>query len=179
MKKYLIIISILLAFTSNLNKEDKIVVIPDEAIRFRVVANDNSKTSQQTKLLIKDALEEKLNILLKNSQSINETKSILKSNYQTFDNTIKTTLLTNHLTETYHINYGLNYFPAKKYKGVVYEEGYYESLVITLGNGNGENWWCVLFPPLCLMDTETLPKDVEYKSFVQEMITKYLSSNKS
>ena len=72
------------------------------------------------------------------------------------------------------MNYGINYFPEKKYKGVIYEEGYYESLVITLGKGNGENWWCVLFPPLCLMEGEDNNTDeVEYKSFVKEMIDKY------
>ena len=57
---------------------------------------------------------------------------------------------------------------------VLIEEGYYESLVITLGKGNGENWWCVLFPPLCLMEGEDNNTDeVEYKSFVKEMIDKY------
>ena len=67
----------------------------------------------------------------------------------------------------------MNYFPEKEYKGVVYEEGEYESLVITLGNGLGENFWCVLFPPLCLLDTEEEPENVEYTSFVKEVIDKY------
>ena len=74
----------------------------------------------------------------------------------------------------YKVNFGINYFPEKNYKGVIYEEGYYESLVVTLGSGNGENWWCVLFPPLCLMEgEETNTDEVEYKSFVKEMIDKY------
>ena len=73
------------------------------------------------------------------------------------------------------IHYGLNYFPKKEYKGVIYEEGYYESLVVTLGNGNGDNWWCVLFPPLCLLEAqETNTQDVEYKFFVQDLIDKYM-----
>ena len=57
--------------------------------------------------------------------------------------------------------------------GIVTEEGEYESLVITLGNGLGENFWCVLFPPLCLLDTEEEVEDVEYTSFVKELIDKY------
>ena len=66
-------------------------------------------------------------------------------------------------------------FQKKNYKGVIYEEGYYESLVVTLGSGNGNNWWCVLFPPLCLMEGEDNNTDeIEYKSFVKEMIDKYL-----
>lgn len=67
----------------------------------------------------------------------------------------------------------MNYFPEKEYKGVKYDEGYYESLVITLGEGKGKNWWCVLFPPLCLVEAEESDK-VEYKFFIKELIDKYL-----
>ena len=74
----------------------------------------------------------------------------------------------------YRINFGLNYFPQKKYKGIKYEEGLYESLLITLGEGKGNNWWCVLFPPICLLEAEeTETNEVEYKSFIKEIIEKY------
>lgn len=76
--------------------------------------------------------------------------------------------------EGFKINYGSNYFPEKKYKGITYKEGYYESLVITLGEGKGDNWWCVLFPPLCLIEADE-SRNVEYKSFVKEMFDKYFS----
>ena len=71
----------------------------------------------------------------------------------------------------YTIKYGQNYFPKKQYKGITYNEGYYESLVITLGNGKGDNWWCVLFPPLCLLDNEN-QDEVEYKFLVKELLDK-------
>ena len=66
-------------------------------------------------------------------------------------------------------------FPEKEYKGVVYDEGYYESLLVTLGEGKGDNFWCVLFPPLCLMEAEETDDttEVEYKSFIKEIIEKY------
>ena len=63
---------------------------------------------------------------------------------------------------SYQINYGSNYFPQKKYRGVNYKEGYYESIVISIGASEGDNWWCVLFPNLCLADLET-DTDIEYK----------------
>ena len=72
---------------------------------------------------------------------------------------------------SYELKYGLNFFPEKIYKGVKYEEGYYESLLITLGEGEGNNWWCVLFPPLCIMEAEE-SDEVEYKFFIQEIIEK-------
>lgn len=175
MKKYLILASLILVFIPNLNKESEEIIIPDEAIRFRVVAESNTKEDQETKTIVKEALAEDLDALLKNSTSIDETRSILKENQNHFESLVERTLLTNKVNTTYKVNFGLNYFPEKKYKGVIYEEGYYESLVVTLGSGNGENWWCVLFPPLCLMEgEETSTDEVEYKSFVKEMIDKYL-----
>ena len=174
MKKYLILVSLILVCIPNLNKESEEIVIPDEAIRFRVVAESNTKEDQETKNIVKETLEEDLDTLLKDSTSIDETRSILKENQNHFESLIERTLLTNKINTGYKVNFGLNYFPEKNYKGVIYEEGYYESLVVTIGSGNGENWWCVLFPPLCLMEGEdTNTDEVEYKSFVKEMIDKY------
>ena len=83
--------------------------------------------------------------------------------------------LLNNYNINYDINYGDNYFPEKSYKGVKYESGMYESLVVTLGSGKGENWWCVLFPPLCLMDaTNSDTTDVEYQFFVKNLVEKYM-----
>ena len=68
----------------------------------------------------------------------------------------------------------MNYFPKKEYDGVVYPDGNYESLVITIGDGLGDNWWCVLFPPLCLLDAEdNNTGNIEYKSYVKEVIEKF------
>ena len=175
MKKYLILASLILVFIPNLNKESEEIIIPDEAIRFRVVAESNTKEDQETKTIVKEVLEEDLTILLKDSTSIDETRTILKENQNHFESLVERTLLTNKINTGYKVNFGINYFPEKNYKGVIYEEGYYESLVVTLGAGNGDNWWCVLFPPLCLMEGEiTDSSDIEYKSFVKEMIDKYL-----
>ena len=69
----------------------------------------------------------------------------------------------------------MNYFPEKEYKGLTFDEGKYESLVITLGSGVGKNWWCIMFPPLCLLEAkENNLNEVEYKSYVKTMLDKYL-----
>ena len=72
----------------------------------------------------------------------------------------------------YDINFGYNYFPKKEFKGVEYKEGMYESLVVTLGNGEGNNWWCVLFPPICMIEAEE-STDVEYTTMIKEIMNKY------
>ena len=73
----------------------------------------------------------------------------------------------------YNIDFGYHYFPNKEYKGIEYDEGYYESILVKIGKGEGNNWWCVLFPPLCLLEAEE-STEVEYKFFVQEIIDKFL-----
>jgi len=64
-----------------------------------------------------------------------------------------------------------NEFPEKIYKGIRYNAGNYESLVIKIGEAKGNNYWCVLFPPLCLIDEEI--EEVEYKSKIVELFSKY------
>ena len=71
----------------------------------------------------------------------------------------------------YTVNYGYNYFPNKEYRGIKYNEGYYESIVISIGEAQGDNWWCVLFPNLCLIDLEQ-KNNVEYKYWIVETINK-------
>ena len=111
--------------------------------------------------------------LLKNTKGIEEARRIINSNLDNINNEVKTTLQLLNYKLGYDINFGLNYFPSKEYKGITYNEGYYESLVITLGEGKGDNWWCVLFPPLCLLEAEE-STEVEYTSFVKELLDKYL-----
>ena len=83
-------------------------------------------------------------------------------------------LISNNIEQTFSINYGLNYFPEKNYKGVRYEEGNYESLVVTIGKGKGSNFWCVLFPPLCNLEVDNT-EDVTYKFKVKEIIDSFLN----
>lgn len=152
------------------------VLIPKEAIRFRVIANSNTKIDQMNKRKITSNLEQDLSNLLKDSNSLVQTRMTLKNNIGKFQTNIEQTLKENNIHEDYTIDYGNHYFPAKKYKGVTYPEGEYESLVVTLGNGAGENFWCVLFPPLCLLEAEEGENDeVEYSSFVKEVLDKYFS----
>ena len=88
----------------------------------------------------------------------------------TFEKVVEKTLKDNNYEKVFHINYGKNKFPEKTYQNVTYQEGNYESLVITLGDGCGENFWCVLFPPICFLEEE---EDIEYISFFKEIIDKY------
>ena len=143
------------------------ILIPDNAIRFRIIANSDLKEDQELKLTIKSDVEKELYKLISDAKSIEEARSIISNNLTTVDNILK------KYDVSYDINYGYNYFPIKEYKGITYKEGNYESLVITLGSGLGHNWWCVLFPPLCLLDEEINIENAEYELYVSKLINKF------
>ena len=111
--------------------------------------------------------EEDVYSLLKDVNNIEEAKNIINDNFKYLG------VIIEEETSDYELSFGYNYFPRKVYKGVIYQEGMYESLVVTLGRGEGDNWWCVLFPPLCLLEENENTDDVEYKFLVKELIEKY------
>lgn len=149
------------------------LIIPEDAIRLRVIPNSNSKYDQNIKLKVKKELQTTTYELLKDTKGSKEAERIINANLALIDNRINDLLVHEHYTLGYELHYGQNYFPEKNFKGVTYEEGYYNSLLVTLGEGKGDNWWCVLFPPMCLMEAKE-SEEVEYKFFVQELIEKYL-----
>lgn len=173
MKKVFVFILMLLLVVSVYKKSNDSVKIPDSAIRFRILANSNSPRDQKIKEDIRDKMQKELYSLLQNSKSINDSRKIINSNMSNFDEILKNSM--KDIEYSYSIDYGMHYFPSKTYKGITYDEGNYESLLVTLGSGKGDNWWCVLFPPLCLLEAEESSdvKNVEYKSFIKEIIEKY------
>lgn len=148
-------------------------LIPEDAIRIRVIANSDSEYDQQIKYKVKDSIQVKMFNLLKNVKGSENARKVIKDNLENIKMEVSNTLLSENYNLDFEVNYGKNYFPEKKYKGITYKEGYYESLVITLGEGKGENWWCVLFPPLCLVEAES-STETEYTTFVKELMDKYL-----
>ena len=142
------------------------VVIPSEAIRFRVIANSDSDYDQSIKEKISKDVTLELYNILEGANSIEDVRNSISSNINDIEKVL------NKYNVNYDINYGLNYFPDKLYKGVKYDAGFYESLLITLGKGSGKNWWCVLFPPLCLLEGNE-SEDYEYKVFVKDLIDRF------
>lgn len=157
MKKLIIVLFIISSIYLISNRND--IVIPKDAIRFRIIANSNSLNDQNLKRTIK-------NDLINNVFPNIKTKEDIKNNLSYIDKRLK------EYNVKYDINYGMNYFPEKEYKGIKYPKGNYESLVITLNDGMGDNFWCVMYPPLCLIDDNNT-NNVEYKVLAKEIIDNY------
>lgn len=154
-------------------KAEELIEIPDESIRIRVLANSNESKDQEIKGQVKENIQLYMYELLKDANTKDEATTIIENNMKNINKELDTFLQKINYSDKYNINFGLNYFPEKEYKGIKYKEGLYESLLITLGEGKGNNWWCVLFPPLCLLEAEE-SEEIEYKSLVKEIIEKYI-----
>ena len=167
MKKILVLISIIIMILIYKNELNKFT-IPSNSIRIRIIANSNKIEDQLLKLKVKENVQKKLFKKLNKATNIEQARSIINDSIDEINNEVS------NLTNQYSIKYGYNYFPEKNFYGVKYEDGNYESLVINLGEGKGNNWWCVLFPPLCLLDVEREKNDnVQYKSKVLEILKAY------
>ena len=174
MKKiiFIIIVFIISIFVYiNVNAE---IVIPNNAIRIRVLANSNNVIDQNIKKEVSNYVSKYMYVKLKDVKDVGEANTIINDSISDLNDKIKDIFNKNNYDMNYSINFGDNYFPDKSYKGILYKKGNYKSLVISIGNAEGDNWWCVLFPPLCLLEADELDTgEVEYKTIISEMIEKY------
>ena len=166
-KVFLILILFVIIYVYKINSQS--VIIPDSSIRLRVIPNSNDSKDIFIKEQVKKYLEKDIYTLTKDTQNIEEARSIITDNIPLVESNIKNIFNENTYQQPFDVNFGYNYFPEKTYKGIKYKEGYYESLVISIGNADGDNWWCVLFPNFCLIDKSK----TEYKSYIKEIIQKY------
>lgn len=171
MKKFIVLILSLIIILLIYSSKNSYFKIPKESIRFRIVANSNSPSDQLMKERLRKDIEPIIEKILENSNNINEARINITNNIGRLTLEIDNFLNNNNYDIKYRVNFGDNYFPQKIYKGTLYQEGNYESLVITLGEGEGDNWWCLLFPPLCYMDFDNTD-EVEYKFLIEQIFDK-------
>ena len=166
-KIFLIILGLIIVGVYSQNETE--LSIPDSSIRLRVIPNSNNTKDINIKEQVKDYLETDIYTLLKDTNNIESARNIINNNIPKIENNITNIFKDNNYNIPYEINFGYNYFPEKTYNGEIYEEGEYESLVIYIGEAQGDNWWCVLFPNFCLVDTK---EDTDYKSYFKELLNK-------
>ena len=170
MKKIIIVLALITIVYSVVNTKEEYVIVPKKSVRFRIIPNSNAPKDLYIKEQVKTSIDSVIKEIEK-SKTINEARTSIKENINLVENKVSEVFKENNYNMDFKINYGTNYFPEKIYKGVKYEAGEYESMVVKIGSGSGDNYWCVLFPPLCLMEAEETD-DVEYKFFIKEIIDK-------
>lgn len=139
----------------------------DEIIRFHVIANSNSKEDQALKLKVRDAVLDMVNDGLVaetvsndngsvpvSSLTITESRTYIKKNIDKIAKLAEDVIAKEGYGYKAKAKLGICWIPEKTYGDTTFPAGNYEALNITIGSGNGQNWWCVLFPPLCIIDPE-------------------------
>jgi stage II sporulation protein R len=128
------------------------VVIPKEAIRLRILANSDLDADQALKRLVRDEVNKNITTWVQELTNINDARDLLQSKQPEIQAIAEAVVKKEGSTQSVNVEFGKVQFPTKLYGQFLYPAGEYEAILITLGEGKGANWWCVLFPPLCFLD---------------------------
>ncbi|MFN2744613.1 MULTISPECIES: stage II sporulation protein R [Bacillus] len=127
-------------------------VIPDEAIRLRILANSDSESDQNLKRQIRDEVNQEITNWVEDLTSIQQARQVIRSKLPEIKDIANDVMKRENAEQSVAVRFDKVSFPTKLYGNMVYPAGEYEAVLITLGDGEGANWWCVLFPPLCFLD---------------------------
>lgn len=126
--------------------------IAGEVLRFHVKGHSDSKEDQWIKMQVKERILTYLEPWMKNLAQVDEAKLFVENHFPNMKKEVQETL------NLYGCSYGFSleleerYFPEKTYGDCTFPKGVYESFVITLGEGGGRNWWCMVYPGLCFWE---------------------------
>ncbi|MBM7618661.1 stage II sporulation protein R [Bacillus tianshenii] len=138
--------------SAGLEVKNGAMVIPDEAIRLRILANSDSEEDQELKRKIRDRVNEEITVWVEGLTSMENAREVIQGNIPEIEKIVEEVMVAEGLVQEYNVDFGRVDFPTKMYGKFIYPAGDYEAILITLGEGTGANWWCVLFPPLCFLD---------------------------
>lgn len=129
--------------------------IADSVFRLHVIANSDSKEDQELKLKVRDELLLYMNIISKDSTSKQEAMQIANEHKEEFTQIAEKVIKENGYNYTVNVQIGKADFPTKYYGDITLPAGTYDALKVQIGEAKGQNWWCVMFPPLCFVDVSS------------------------
>lgn len=145
--------------------------IAKKIIRFHVIANSDSEEDQAVKLKVKEAVVTSMEPMLENADSVDEVREIIQLHMKDIQKTAQDTLLSEGSTAVANAELTQCYFPVKTYGEYTFPDGEYEALRITIGEGEGKNWWCVMYPRLCFVDSLYSVVPEESKKELKKQLT--------
>ena len=161
----LILYSSLCAFSYAKNVSED---ISDSVFRLHVIANSDSKEDQDLKYKVRDKLIEYMNNISENCNSKEDVISLVQEHQNDFQKIAEDTVRENGFDYSVKINIGNFEFPTKHYGDISLPAGFYDALRVEIGDASGQNWWCVMFPPLCFIDVTSGVVPEESKEDLKE-----------
>ena len=158
----LIILIFIYIFLLSINYTQAVSLnLSDSVFRLHIIANTDSSDDQELKLKVRDNIIDYMNTLTENTSNKDEVISIASNHLNTFKEIALNTIKDNGYNYNVNIEIGNFYFPTKSYSNISFPAGNYDALKIEIGKAIGQNWWCVLFPPLCFVNSTTgiVPED--------------------
>ncbi|WP_420490588.1 stage II sporulation protein R [Neobacillus drentensis] len=128
------------------------IVIPGEAIRLRILANSDFEEDQAIKRKVRDAVNAQITLWVQDLTSMQEAKKVINAKLPEIQAIAEKVVKEQKSDQSVKVEFGKVQFPTKLYGQYLYPAGEYQAILITLGSGEGANWWCVLYPPLCFLD---------------------------
>lgn len=159
-----IIIILIFLFCPLQNNQEEI-----EYLRIHIRANSNSIEDQNVKYKVKDQIVEALIPVLSNVESFEEAKEVVTQNFDMIENVADNVLQKEGFNYKSKAKLNNEYFPTRVYENLTLEEGYYDALILELGSGTGDNWWCIVFPAFCFTKTQN-SDNIVYISLIWEII---------
>jgi len=138
-------------------------------LRLHVIANSDSAEDQRVKLLVRDAVLQATQEGILKCKNAAEAEEYISDHLGIIVATANDILDQNGFDYKASASIGVSHFPEREYQGLSYPEGDYKALRVVLGDGRGQNWWCVMFPPLCLSEVGVEVGEVQYTSFFSEL----------
>ena len=145
--------------------------IADSVFRLHVIANSDSKEDQGLKYIVRDNLLSYMNEICSNCETKQEAINIVTENKDKFEEIAKSTIKEQGFSYDVKINIGNFEFPTKNYGDISLPAGYYDALRVEIGEAKGQNWWCVMFPPLCFVDVTSGVVPEESKEVMEENLS--------
>ncbi|HEY8499488.1 MAG TPA: stage II sporulation protein R [Clostridia bacterium] len=154
--------AVLIMLIFNLYSEKVNRNLSENMIRLHIVANSNSKTDQDIKYLIRDEIVKHMAEKADELKNKEDARVYIQSHTEELQTIADSVIANSGLTYTADVSYGKYPFPSKRYSNLILPAGYYDSVKINIGSAEGENWWCVMFPPLCFIDETKGEMNEEY-----------------
>ena len=173
-KRFLILIFLLFIYTiicavSYVNAVSS--NIESSVFRLHVIANSDSKEDQDLKYIVRDNILTYINEISKNASTKEEVIEIARNNIDTIKQIAQETVYENGYNYSVNIKIGNFAFPTKQYGDISLPAGFYDALRVEIGSASGQNWWCVMFPPLCFVDVSSGVVPEESKEVLQENLS--------